>query len=228
MFTGFAFMLFGYFMAYTVSDSWGAYHRYFTMIALFGNSGLIVFSYFYPKLDNPREAKIIIPLWFVVIALAYFEFIFSTQKMEKVFNFTAHFYTFDYGARTAVIILLSQLWPISVLIRKTIFYSDYNGMFSVWLRKPEKFFLYPRFYFTRFIVGWIKFLNPKGKKATAIKSFVNSFLLLLIIAVSNLLNKSGILSYELYALIYANVTLVICFSIIVIFIIINRNQRLSW
>jgi high-affinity nickel permease len=36
MFTGFACMLFGYFMAYTVSDSWGAYHRYLTIIVLFG------------------------------------------------------------------------------------------------------------------------------------------------------------------------------------------------
>jgi tetratricopeptide (TPR) repeat protein/HAMP domain-containing protein len=218
MFTGFGFMLFGYFMAYTVSEPWGAFHRYFTLIALFANGGLIVFSYFYPRLDNPREAKIVIPLWFVIITLAYFEFIFTTQKMEKIFNFTAHFYTFDYGAKTAIIILLSQIWPISVLIRKTIFYSDYNGIFSLWLKKPERFFVYPRYFFTKFIVGWIKFFNPKGKDAVAIKSFVNSFLLLLIIAVSNLLNKSGILSYDLYAFIYANVTLVICFSIIVIYI----------
>ena len=124
MFTGFGFMLFGYFMAYTVSEPWGAFHRYFTLIALFANGGLIVFSYFYPRLDNPREAKIVIPLWFVIITLAYFEFIFTTQKMEKIFNFTAHFYTFDYGAKTAIIILLSQIWPISVLIRKTIFSSS--------------------------------------------------------------------------------------------------------
>jgi tetratricopeptide (TPR) repeat protein/HAMP domain-containing protein len=218
MFTGFAVMLFGYFMAYSVNDSWGAYHRYLTLFVVFGDFGLIVFSYFYPKLDNPKEAKIVIPLWFVILLLTYLEFIFTTQRMEKVFNFTAHFYTFDYGARSAVIILFSQIWPISVLIRKTISYSDYNGIFSLWLKKPEKFFIYPRCYFAKFVVGWIKFINPKGKIATAVKSFVKTFLLLLVIAVANLLNKSGILSYDLYALLYANMTLVICFSIIIIYI----------
>jgi hypothetical protein len=189
----------------------GAYHRYLTIIVLFGNGGLIVFSYFYPKLDNPREAKIIIPLWFVIITLAYLEFIFSTQKMERIFTFTAHFYTFDYGAKTAIIILLSQIWPISVLIRKTITYSDYNGFFANWLAKPTKILLYPRYYFSIFTAGWVKFLSPKGKDATAIKGFAKAFLLLPILAFVNILNKSGILSYDLYAFIYANVTLIICF-----------------
>ena len=85
MFTGFALMLFGYFMAYSVSVPWGSFHRYFTMCALFASAGLIVFSYLYPRLDNPKEAKIVIPLWFIILSLAYFEFFFTTQKMEKIF-----------------------------------------------------------------------------------------------------------------------------------------------
>ena len=218
MFLGYSFMLLGYVLAYSISEPWGAYHRFSTMCALFGNAGMIGFVYYFPRLDQPKEAKIVIPLSLMVIILAYVEFIFTGSKLDKIYNFTAHFYTFDYGAKHAVILLLTQILPLSVMIRKTIRYSEYDGFFSRWLSKPKSILGYPRFLFSRFIVGWIKFLNPKGKDAHATKSFTKAISIFLVIAVANVLNKSGIISYDLYAFIYANVTLIIIFYLFITYI----------
>ncbi len=218
MFLGFSFMLLGYVLAYSVSVPWGAYHRFLTMCALFGNAGMIGFTYYFPRLDRPKEAKIVIPLALAITLLAYFEFIFTGHKMEKIYNFTAHFFTFDYGAKHSVILLLGQILPLSVMIRKTIRYSEYDGFFAKWLSKPKSILGYPMFLFSRFIVGWIKFINPKGKDAHATKSFAKAILFFLVIATANVLNKSGIISYDLYAFIYANVTLILIFYFFITYI----------
>ncbi len=218
MFSGYSFMLLGYVIAYSVNAPWGAYHRFITMCALFGNAGMVGFSYNFPRLDQPKEAKILVPFALSIIFLAYIEFVFTGLKMEKVFNFTAHFYTFDYGAVHSLILLITQAFPLTVLIRKTIRYSEYNGFFSKWLTKPTELSGYPIFLLSRFLVGWIKFINPKGKDAHASKSFSKAIIIFLIIAVANVLNKNGLITYDLYAFIFANVTLIICFYFMITYI----------
>ena len=218
MFLGYSFMLLGYVFAYSISAPWGAYHRFLTMCALFGNAGMIGFVYYFPRLDRPKEAKIVIPLSIAVIVLAYIEFIFTGSKMEKIYNFASHVYTFDYGAKHAVILLLTQILPLSVMIRKTIRYSEYDGFFTKWIVKPKSILGYPMFLFSRFIVGWIKFINPKGKDAHASKSFTKAISIFLVIAVANVLNKAGVINYDLYASIYANVTLILIFYFFITYI----------
>ena len=218
MFTGYGFMLLGYILAYSINAPWGAYHRFVTMCALFGNGGMIGFVYSFPRYDQPKEARIAIPLSLTILVIGYLEFVFTGLKMEIIYNYTAHFYTFDYGAQHAIILLVTQAFPLSVLIRKTIRYSEYDGIFKKWLSKPDHFSGYPLFLFSRFIVGWIKFINPKGKDAHACKSFSKAIIIFLIIAVTNVLNKLGIVSYDLYAFIYANVTLIICFYFMITYI----------
>jgi HAMP domain-containing protein/tetratricopeptide (TPR) repeat protein len=218
MFTGYGFMLLGYILAYSINAPWGAYHRFVTMCALFGNAGMIGFVYTFPRMDQPKEARIAIPLLIGIIVIAYLEFIYTGLKMDIIYNYTAHFYTFDYGAQHAIILLVTQLFPLSVLIRKTIRYSEYDGFFKKWLTKPSNLSGYPMFFLSRFFAGWIKFINPKGKDAHACKSFSKAIIIFLIIAVANVLNKLGIVSYDLYAFIYANVTLVICFYFMITYI----------
>ncbi len=218
MFTGYGLMLLGYVLAYSINAPWGAYHRFVTMCALFGNFGMIGFVYTFPKMDQPKEARIAIPLTFAILIIGYLEFIFTGLKKEIIFNYTAHFYTFDYGAQHAILLLITQAFPLSVLIRKTIRYSEYDGIFSKWLNKPTSGSGYPMFLFSKFCVGWIKFINPKGKDAHACKSFSKAIIIFLVIAVTNVLNKLGIISYDVYAFIYANVTLMICFYFMITYI----------
>lgn len=215
---GYSILLFGYVFGYSVNAPWGAFHRYFTLSVVFGNWCFIGFAYNFPKLDFPKETKIVLPVAFIILTFVYFEFILSTLGMEKIYNFTAHTYTFDYGAGSSIFIFLSQVLPLSILIRKTILYSNYQGFFSSWLEKRESTPIFPRYYLAKFFIGWIKFLKPKGKEAIASKGFAVSILLLLTIAISNILNKSGSLSYETYAMIFSNLTLIICFYLVITYI----------
>jgi tetratricopeptide (TPR) repeat protein/HAMP domain-containing protein len=218
MFSGYSFMLLGYVLAYSINAPWGAYHRFVTMCALFGNAGMIGFVYTFPRMDQPKEAKIVISLSLTILLLAYLEFVFTGSRMDILYNYTAHFYTFDYGAQHSIVLLLTQILPLSVLIRKTIRYAENTTYFSKWTSKPTKLSGYPIFLISRFIEGWIKFINPKGKDAHACKSFSKAIIIFLVIAVTNVLNKLGIVSYDLYAFIYANVTLIICFYFMITYI----------
>jgi HAMP domain-containing protein len=218
-FFGFSILLFGYTFAYSVFSPSGAYHRYMTVcFTLFANVCYTGFGYYFPRNDRPREAKIVLPIAFTIAALASFEFIFRTISMEKFYNFTSHTYNFDYGGGTAVVILLTQFLAFIILARKTIRYSSYDGRFINWLIKPDSASGYPKFILARFLVGWIKFLNPKGKDAHAAKSFAKSIMILLTIAICNVLNKNGIISYDLYALIFSNLTLFACFYIFITYL----------
>ncbi|TGN10244.1 SpoIIE family protein phosphatase [Leptospira ilyithenensis] len=218
MFLGYSFMLFGYVMAYSVNASWGAYHRFFTSCAMFGNAGMIGFAYTFPRLDQPKEAKIAIPLSFTLLLVTFTDFVYTGSRLEIIYNFTAHFYTFDYGAQHAIALLLTQIFPLTILIRKTIRYSAYDGFFSKWISKPVSPSGYPMFLLSRFCVGWIKFINPKGEDAKACKSFVKAIIIFLFIAALNVLNKSGIVTYDLYAFGFSNVTLVICFYFVITYL----------
>lgn len=74
------------------------------------------------------------------------------------------------------------------------------------------------FLFSRFCVGWIKFINPKGEDAKACKSFAKAIIIFLFIAVLNVLNKSGLVTYDLYAFGFANITLIICFYFVITYL----------
>ncbi|MDX1961384.1 MAG: SpoIIE family protein phosphatase [Leptospiraceae bacterium] len=220
LFTSFAVMLSGYVFAYSVYNPFSAYHRYMTIFTLFGQVCFLVFSYYFPKNDTPKESKVIIPIGFILAIGAYSHFVYNTFKMEKIYNFEAHAYNFDFGAQTAMIILLIFLLSLQVLLRKTIRYSEYDGRFKKWLIKPGEANLsfYIKHYFSRFIVGFIKFLFPRGKEAKAVKTFFIVLVLLIVTAITNVLNKAGILSYEYYAMYYSNSTLIICFVMLMAYI----------
>jgi HAMP domain-containing protein/tetratricopeptide (TPR) repeat protein len=220
VFIGFTVMLFGYTIAYSVYHPLGAFHRYFTVFVVFGNACFTGFAYHFPRNIHPKESKIMIPFAFVLATLGYLHFVWNTIFMEKFYNFEAHFYSFDFGAQTALVILFLFLMPLVILIRKTIAFSEYKGRLNRWLRKPEGFkpigyFVYK---FTSFVVGFRKFLFPKGKEAEYTKTFALVVFLLIATAITNALNKSGILSYDIYALYYSNSTLLICFVMLMAYI----------
>lgn len=214
MYFGFEIMLLGYFLAYTVYNPLGAYHRYVTLFALLGNIGFTGFAYYFPKNDQPKESITAIIITAILAISAYIHFIIKTIKMEKFYNFTAHHYNVDFGSEAALVLILSQLWPVITLGRKSAKYSkeadpSYSKALkgNAFIRKIKSFFL-----------GWKYFFKPVGKDAIACASFSKALMLLLVIALSNALNKVGILPFDLYALIYSNFTLIICFSSIIIYL----------
>ena len=214
LFSGFSVMLIGYFFAYSYYHPSGAYHRYFTVFVLFANANMSGFAYHFPRNDFERESKIMIPVAFLIAFISYFHFIYNTYSTEKFYNFDAHFYTFDFGATTAIFILILFLWPLIVLIRKTIFYSDYLGRWN----KTDNNSGILISTISRVWIGIVKIFQPIGKEAGYTRTFIVVILFLIIAAVSNVLNKNGILPYDYYAIFYSNTVMVICFMMLMAYI----------
>lgn len=205
------------FAAYTASYSifaeFGAYHRYVSCLVMFGNACLVGFSYYYPKNDRPKEAAIVISISFLLATLAYVHFIMKTLAMEKSYSFKAQIYTFDFGKEVGLVIVLLFLIPVINLLRKTIRYSEYHGFFSKWINKPKSIFSYPVYIISKFIVGIIKILNPKGKDAESTRDFAIPIIIHILIALLNVLVKSDKISYDLYALLFSYSTMIVIYYI---------------
>ncbi len=220
LFAGIFSIFLGYFLAYSVYAPWGAYHRYLTVGVLFGIMSMIQFSYVFPRNEHPRESKIVLILSLIASFGAWGHFVFKTSDMEKVFNFDAHFFTFDYGKEAGIVIALEFLWIVIVLLRKTIIYSDYSGFLIRGIVKKSKLNLFQKFqnFFLGFFIGFIKIIKPRGKDASATRAFAFAIFFTFLIAIMNVFVKSGAISYEVYAFIFSSASLINYFTILLVYI----------
>lgn len=217
-FIGEMFLFAAYTASYSIFADFGAYHRYASCLVLFGNACLVGFTYYYPKNDRPKEAVAVISLSFVIAAIAYIHFVFKTISMEKIYSFKAQIYTFDFGKEVGLVIVLLFVIPLLNLLRKTIRYSDYKGIFSRWIIKPTSIFLYPVYFISHFFVGIIKIVNPKGKDAESTRDFAIPIFIHILIALLNVLVKSDRISYDLYALLFSFSTMLVIYYIAIVYI----------
>lgn len=205
------------FAAYTASYSifaeFGAYHRYMSCLVMFGNACLVGFSYYYPKNDRPKEAVIVISISFLLAIVTYAHFVMKTLAMEKIYSFKAQIYTFDFGKEVGLVIVLLFLIPVINLLRKTIHYSEYHGFFLKWIGKPKSILSYPLYSISKFIVGIIKIINPKGKDAESTRDFAIPIIIHILIALLNVLVKSDRISYDLYAMLFSYSTMIVIYYI---------------
>ncbi len=218
LFAGFSIMLFGYFLAYSIYSPGAAYHRYLTVFVLFANANMSGFAYAFPRDDFAVERHYAVPAAFLIALIAYFQFIYKTIGTEKIYNFDAHLYTFDYGASTAFFILLLFLWPLIVLVRKTILYSPYDGKLAQHITDKKDFVTRLKITFFYFCIGSWKVIKPIGRDAKAVRTFILVIILLITTAVSNVLNKNGILPYDYYAIFYSNSVMIICFVLLMAYL----------
>ncbi|MCE9501885.1 MAG: hypothetical protein K8R21_15500, partial [Leptospira sp.] len=219
-FTGFVALTMGYFMAYSVYAPWAAYHRYFTVGIVFGIMSMIQFSYNYPRNEHPKESKIVLIISFLASFGIWAHFIFKTIRMEQIYNFDAHFYTYDYGKEAGAVIALEFLWVLVVLLRKTILYSEYTGFLNNALNKEASLNIFRKIQnlLVRFPIGIVKVFKPKGRDAAATRAFAVGILLAFLVAILNVFVKSGAISYETYAFIFSSGTLITLFTILLIYI----------
>ena len=217
-FIGEMFLFTAYTASYSIFAPFASYHRYFSCLVMFGNACLVGFSYYYPKNDRPKEAKFVISLSFILAAITYIHFVLNTLPMEKIYSFKAQIYTFDFGKEVGLVIVLLFVIPVVNLCRKTIRYSEYNGLFSRWLGKPSSIVGYPLHFLSRFFVGVIKIVNPKGKSAESTRDFAIPIFIHILIALLNVLVKSDRISYDLYALLFSISTMIVIYYIALVYI----------
>ncbi|MCB1157512.1 MAG: SpoIIE family protein phosphatase, partial [Leptospiraceae bacterium] len=90
---------------------------------------------------------------------------------------------------------------LNILIRKTIRYSEYHGKLK-----------------NKFLIGVYKFFFPKGKDAEATKSYTKALFLLIGIGIINSLHKTGVITYDQYAFLYATGSLLVSFYIVLTYL----------
>ena len=212
---GFTMMFLGYFVSYTVFHEIGAFHRWLTVMVLFAQAPYLMFAYYFPENDRPREARIAIPIAVLLAVIGWGRFAYITYTGESFYSFEAHTFQFAAGRIVAINILFFFLWMIVVFLRKALRYTEYTGALGRWLQKPEKFFSLEtiRFNLARLISIPIVLLFPRGKKAQAASGFAIGILLLMATGYLNLLNKGGSLDYETYGFLFSIFSLVAFFVI---------------
>lgn len=218
-FAGFWVMFFGYFLAYSVFDPLGSFHRWMTIFVMFGQAALITFGYYYPRLDRPREARVVIVLFWALAVFAWCRFAYLSLALEPYYDFTAHLYSIHLGRVTSYFLLTFLVWWVIVFWRKTVRYSaEHTG--NAHLRRPDRLLSVKGlgFFLARMFVGPYYVLRPRGKDAIGSRGFLLAGILMVSIAVFNTMNKTGAMSYETYAFLYSVLSLVTIFMMFMVYI----------
>ncbi|EMJ97828.1 MULTISPECIES: PP2C family protein-serine/threonine phosphatase [unclassified Leptospira] len=216
MYMGYGIMFLGYFLSYSIFHPVAAYHRYLTVFVIFGIVGFIGFCYNFPRNIHPKESKVVIPLSLVIALAAWIHFIVKTAGKEKIYLFSAHHYSFDFGKEASLAILLCFIISTVILIRKTIHFSHYSGIFHKWNTSADLLALPARILVKSFIflpLYFMKLALPARKEGIALRAFLLTVTLNLLNAYNNILNKSGVLSYDTYAIAYFILSVITIFSI---------------
>ncbi|PJZ69289.1 histidine kinase [Leptospira perolatii] len=198
-------MFLGYFISYSIFDPISAYHRYFTVFTIFGIICLLEFVYVFPKNIYPKESKIVFGIALALGAVTWIHFIYNTLNREKTFSFTAHQFSFDFGKEAGAAILLCYAVCIIVLFRKMIRFSSYSGILARWSESAQNlpiFLRLPIRFLLSIPIGFIKIIFAKGKEALALRAFLFTIFLNVLNAYNNVLNKSGLITYDTYAIAY--------------------------
>lgn len=209
-------MFFGFFISYSLFDPAAAYHRYLTVFVLFGTIALIGFSYNFPKNIHKKESKIVIALSSAIGLSAWIHFIYHTYNREKTFSFTAHQFSFDFGKEASAAILLCFLISVVILVRKIVFFSSYSGIFQKWstnFKESPSIVRIPLQFLLGVPIAFIKVIFPKGKDASALRAFLLTLILNILNAYNNVLNKSGVISYDTFAIVYFVLSVLMIFLI---------------
>ncbi|TGK05108.1 HAMP domain-containing protein [Leptospira langatensis] len=216
MYLAYGVMFIGYFFSYSIFDPIAAYHRYLTVFILFGIVCFIAFCYHFPRNIYPKESKIVLPLSLLMSLVAWVHFMYKTYNMEKIFSFTAHQYSFDFGKEASGVILLCFIISTVILIRKILYFSQYKGFLTVVSGKFKDSPALVRIP-VQFLIGiplaFQKIIFAKGKEAIALRAFLFTVILNIVNAYNNVLNKSGVISYDTFAMTYFTLSVTTIFFI---------------
>ncbi len=218
-FLGFGVMVFGYFHAYSWFAPSGAFHRWLTVCVLFGQAAIITFGYVYPRPDRPKEARVMIPLIWLLAVGGWAQFALSSLKLEPYYDFEAHLYSFHLGKITSYFILFDLVWWLTLFWRKTVRYSA-EEVGNVAAQRPERLLSlqFFRFLGARILYSPYYLIRPRGKDAISCRGFFLAGVLMLAVGLMNTFNKSGRMSYETYAALYSVLVLITVFMMFIVYI----------
>ena len=189
-------LLLSYTVRYSVFSSASLNTGQFSNLIVFGVVCLVQFAYHYGVNHHPRESRIVLILS-AAAAFTVWGSLFVVQNIESVYDFTAEYFTYEYGPRVSFLVLIGYFWSTVVLLRKVLRSS-----------KQER----KRFGAFRCIA------RPGGRVALSARSFALLTLATTGIALTYTLFQTGVITRGTYALVFNTGSLFVCLLIFVVYV----------
>ena len=218
-FLGFVVLILGYFVAYSWFAPQAAFHRWLTVFTVFAMAAIITFGYVYPRPDRPREARIVVPLIWILAVVGWTQFAVASWNLEPYYDVEAHLYSFHIGKIASYFIVFDLAFWLTLFWRKTVRYSAQETG-NKWAVRPQRILSLRMLGFigAKFLLFPYYLVRPRGRDAVACRGFFIAGVIMLALGAANTANKSGRLPYELYANIYSVFILVSVFLMFLAYI----------
>jgi len=189
-------LLLSYTVRYSVFSSASLNTGQISNLIVFGVVCLVQFAYHYGVNHHPRESRVVLILS-TAAAFTVWGSLFVTPNIKAVYDFTAEYFTYEYGPRVSFLVLIGYFWSIVVLLRKV-------------LRSSKQ---------ERKRVGAFRCIaRPAGRVALSARSFALLSLATTGIALTYTLFQTGVITRGTYALVFNTGSLLVCLLIFVVYV----------
>ena len=189
-------LLLSYTVRYSVFSSASLNTGQISNLIVFGVVCLVQFAYHYGVNHHPRESRVVLILS-TAAAFTVWGSLFVTPNIKAVYDFTAEYFTYEYGPRVSFLVLIGYFWSIVVLLRKV-------------LRSSKQ---------ERKRVGAFRCIaRPAGRVALSARSFALLSLATTGIALTYTLFQTGVIARSTYALVFNTGSLLVCLLIFVVYV----------
>lgn len=201
-----AILLLSYVVRYSLLVPGAARSGQVSNFIVFGVLALVAFAYVYRERTNPLEMRIVLSGYGIAALVVYASNFAQQAGLVLVFDFGAHYYTWDYGLRVSVVTGLGYLWSGVVLLRKTVILSR---------RGDQRRGLLPHL------------LRPASQGARSCRSFAVLAFVTLAIAATYGLMSGDVISRDTYSLVFTSGSLIVCLLIYIVYVV-NSSQPTSF
>ncbi len=208
-------LLLSYTVRYSVFSCAGRFTGQFSNLIVFGIVCLVQFAYHYGGNRHPLESRIAL-LLFSTVATGVWVYIFFQKSVPLVYDFTAQYFTYEYGPLVSFVALAGYGWSFVVLSRNTVYRSRLAlRQEPVLLQEQTKEDKSDNLNRT----GWLShFFNPAGRAAYSTHRFALLTLATAVLALMYLLFQTGVVARATYAFIFNTGSLLICLLIFIVYV----------
>lgn len=198
-------LLLSYTIRYSVFSPAGLATGQISNLIMFGVVCLIQFAYRYGEYPFRKEGRVVFAATGVAATVLWVS-IFFEKNIQRLYDFSAQYFTVFYSPKVSIFVLLCYLWAISVFLRKIVLFSRKESL------KNE-----------RKVSVFAALLRPRGRLALSARSFAFLGLAYAVISLLYLLFQTGVISRGTYTLVFNTSSLLICLIIFIVYV--NNSSR---
>jgi PAS domain S-box-containing protein len=193
-------LLLSYTLRYSLFSPAGLATAQISNLIVFGVISLVQFAYHYGTRIFRKESKIVFGVT-ALAALYVWISLFFEQDSERLYDFTAQYFTVVYSPKVSVFVLLNYVWAITVFARKIVVFSKREGAAG-----------------GRDVSSLRALLRPRGRLAMSARSFTYLSLAYTVISLLYLLFQIGVISRGMYTFAFNTGSLLTCLIIFIVYV----------